>query len=73
MSSYYLPADVSRYVDEKGGRDWLVGLVRSERDGQPTHDEAVEAACPREFCVKCGVRLHHPGDLTCFHCGVRQP
>lgn len=62
MSQYYLPAKLSKYVDERGGRDFLASLVEAHMDGD-VRDVPKPVLCP-----DCGVRLQG-GRLPCFHCG----
>jgi hypothetical protein len=73
MSQYYLSAQLSRYVDSMGGRDYLAALVEKEMT-TPLVAEPVKPA-PSDglrYCAKCGLLLQHPGADICFECGSRQ-
>jgi hypothetical protein len=81
MTSYYLSAQLSRYVDEMGGRDYLAALVMDvmEMTKNPTPPvvEPVSVAPPAahpdlRYCGSCGQLLQHPGADICFECGARQ-
>ena len=73
MTTYYLNRELSDYVDEQGGRDFLAGLVEKSRQ-MPETDirDAASAPSPFRFCQKCGMKLQHPGADICFECGSRQ-
>ena len=71
MTNYYLSAQLSRYVDEQGGRDFLAALVEKEM-ATPSAAEPVSVAPPAAFCEHCGIRLQIPGARTCFGCGLPQ-
>lgn len=63
--NYYLPKKESTYVEEHGGRDFLLGLVRAHMAPAPA--AAPPATLPLH-CPKCG------GLLTlglCPACGRR--
>ena len=76
MTTYYLPRELSDYVDEQGGRDFLAGLVEKSREVPDTAANAAketpDAASPFRFCQNCGMKLQHPGADICFECGSRQ-
>ena len=62
MSSYYLNAKLSHYIDARGGRDYLAKLV--ERDMQP---DAVDEPDRQSVSPDGSVTYIQPGDYLGTH------
>ena len=57
MSSFYLPADLSKYVNAMGGKTYLEKIVRANMN-----------STARLVCPKCKRTLKRDG-LICWNCG----
>lgn len=59
MSTYYLSAELSRYIDARGGKDFLIELVTRERAADEPESPAVNEGG--------GLTYRQPGDYLGTH------
>ena len=62
MTTYYVNAELSRYLEEHGGKDFLARIIQEHKDGDVR--DVPGPVLPR--CRHCGQPVT---TMRCPHCG----